>query len=103
MQTLCTGALLAYITWKQISLTHFYIHGRRSGFLVFIAPFPTKNIIWMVITPMLQPLLKKYIPEPLYTRLDVAIYGWECRQKAEIHGRVGKMFVLVTLDECTLW
>ncbi|KAL4861594.1 hypothetical protein BDV12DRAFT_207890 [Aspergillus spectabilis] len=103
MQTLCIGALLAYITWKLISLTRFYMHGRRSGFPIFIAPFPTKNIIWMVITPMLQPLLQKYIPEPLYTRLDVAIYGWECRQKAEIHGRVGKTFVLVTLDECTLW
>ncbi|KAL3441772.1 cytochrome P450 [Aspergillus insuetus] len=103
MQTLCTGALFLYISWKLISLTRFYINGRRSGFPVFIAPFPTKNILWMVITPMLQPLLEKYIPEPLYTRLDVAIYGWECRQKAEIHGRVGKTFVLVTLDECTLW
>ncbi|KAL3492291.1 cytochrome P450 [Aspergillus germanicus] len=103
MQTLCTGALILYISWKLISLTRFYIHGRRSGFPVFIAPFPTKNIVWMVITPMLQPLLEKYIPKPLYTRLDVAIYGWEYRQKAAIHGRVGKTFVLATLDECTLW
>ncbi|KAJ0418826.1 cytochrome P450 [Aspergillus carlsbadensis] len=103
IQPICTAALLAYISWKLLSLARFYTHARRTGFPVLIAPFPTKNLLWMVLTPIPQPLLKRYTPEPLYTRLDVAIYGWECRQKAEVHAWLGKTFVLVTLDECTLW
>ncbi|RDW72334.1 uncharacterized protein DSM5745_07506 [Aspergillus mulundensis] len=56
----------------------------------------------MVVTPMLQPHLQKYLPKRLYARIDLAIYGWEFRRKDEVHGRLGKTFALVTLDECTL-
>ncbi|KAA8644966.1 cytochrome P450 [Aspergillus tanneri] len=39
----------------------------------------------------------------IYERINLATHGWEFRKKGEIHRRLGKTFVLVTLDECSLW
>lgn len=102
--TICIGGpLLLYVLFKLASFTRLYTHARRSGFPIFISPVPSKNILWMVIAPMLQSILERYLPIKIYERLDLAIYGWEYRRKAEVHGKLGKVFVLLTLDECVLW
>lgn len=35
--------------------------------------------------------------------MDVVIHGWEFRLKTEMHDRLGKVFVVATPDECSIW
>ncbi|KAL2801540.1 hypothetical protein BJX63DRAFT_417165 [Aspergillus granulosus] len=85
--SVCLAALsLLYVLFKCISFTRFYIHGRRSGFPIYVSPFPSKNILWMATTPMLQPLLERYLPRRLSARVDMAIFAWEFRRRRNIPG-----------------
>lgn len=92
-----------YLLFKCISFIRFYIIGRRSNFPIYVTPVFSKSVIWIVLGPALQPQLRKYLPRWIYERLDIVIHGWEFRRKAEMHQRLGKVFALVSPDECSLW
>jgi hypothetical protein len=102
--TSITATLFAiYFLVKSVSFLRFYINGRRTGFPVYVTPVPSKSPLWMILGPVFQPQFKKYLPEWIYERLDIVTHGWEFRRKTEFHDRFGKVFAVVTPDECSLW
>jgi hypothetical protein len=96
-------ATVLYLLLKLCSWARYYIHGRRSGFPVIVSPAPTKSAPWLLLGPVLHPVFKRYLPEWIFWRVDISINGWEYRRRTEIHDRLGKVFALVTPDECSLW
>lgn len=95
--------LIVYIATKGFSFARFYINARRTGFPVFVSPILSKSPAWMILGTALQPQFKKYLPEWIYVRLDLTTHGWEFRRRTEMHDRLGKVFAVVTPDECSLW
>ena len=93
----------AFFLYKLIYFIRFYIQARRSGFPVYVSPVPSRSILWMILAPIVVSHLEKYLPALIYERLDVATPGWEFRRKRELHERLGKVFVLVTIDSCSVW
>jgi hypothetical protein len=99
-----TLAILAiFLTSKALSFSKNYIAGRRTGFPIVVSPVLSKSILWMVFGAVFQPQFKKYFPAWLYDRCDLVTHGWEFRRKANMHESLGKSFVVVSPDECTLW
>ncbi|PWY83684.1 cytochrome P450 [Aspergillus sclerotioniger CBS 115572] len=105
---LTLGTVLAalaglYFLYKAVSFARFYIIGRRTGFPLFVTPLFTQHVLWMFVGPTFQPQLRRYLPRCLYEHLDITIHGWEFRHKNEMHRRFGKIFAIVSPDECSLW
>ncbi|OJJ42217.1 hypothetical protein ASPZODRAFT_137409 [Penicilliopsis zonata CBS 506.65] len=95
--------VLLYIIYKIASFIRFYIIGRRTGFPLILTPIFSQGILWMVLGPTLQPVFQKYLPEWIYRRLDIVTNGWDFRRKNQMHLQLGKAFVVVSPDECSLW
>jgi len=95
--------LSVFIINKTISFTKNYVAAVRTGYPVFATPAPSKNIAWLILAPIFQPHLKKWLPKCIYERLDIVINGWEFRLKDEMHTRLGKVFVVATPDEVVIW
>lgn len=91
-----------YLSYKVFSFTRFYIHARRAGFPILVSPVFSKSIPFMVLAPALQPLSKKYLPTWVYERIEPFTHGFEFRGKRMYTDRYGKVFTLVSPDECTL-
>ncbi|OJZ90997.1 hypothetical protein ASPFODRAFT_41430 [Aspergillus luchuensis CBS 106.47] len=98
-------AILAgiYLLYKLLSFIRFYIIGRRSGYPLVVTPLFTRHSLWQIVGPTFQVQLKRYFPTWLYEHLDIHIHGWEFRHKNAMHRRYGKIFVIVSPDECSLW
>lgn len=95
--------ILSYMLLKAVSLARFYLYARRAGFPIYVSPIPSQSAPWLILGPALRPQFKQYLPEWVYERIDLVVHGWEFRKKAEMHRRLGKTFVIVTPDECSLW
>ena len=50
----------------------------------------------MVISVPLRPLFERILPAAFYDAIKVTIFGWEFRDKYDLHDRVGPAFILVT-------
>lgn len=92
-----------YFLFKFVTFTRFYLNARRTGFPVYISPILSKSIPWMVLGPAFQPQLERYLPAWIYDRMDPVIHAWEFRKKSAITDRLGRVFVVVSPDECSLW
>lgn len=101
--SLAVKLLLLFFCYKLISFVRLYIHARRSGFPVYVSPVLSKSIPWMILGPLLQPQLEKYLPAWIYDRLDVVIHAFEFRRKRAFNDRLGNIFAVVSPDECSLW
>lgn len=51
----------------------------------------------------MRPILARFLPEPLFDRVRLSIFGWEFLDKGAIHERVGPAFILVTAGVNELW
>ncbi|EPS36901.1 hypothetical protein H072_9505 [Dactylellina haptotyla CBS 200.50] len=49
----------------------------KLGIPVVTIPVAQDNPIWMIISIPLRPLLKRILPDDLFTRLGVTMHGWE--------------------------
>ncbi|KAL4865336.1 hypothetical protein BDV12DRAFT_150805 [Aspergillus spectabilis] len=94
---------LSFTLYKLLTFTRFYLAARRAGFPIFVTPIPSKSIPWMILGPTFQPQFKKYLPEWIYERLDIVAHGWEFRNKRAFHERLGRIFSVVSPDECSVW
>jgi hypothetical protein len=95
--------LSIFIINKTISFIRNYVAAVRTGYPVFATPVLSKSIPWLILAPAFQPQLKKWLPKWIYERMDIVINGWEFRLKDEMHARLGKVFVVATPDEVTIW
>lgn len=95
--------VVIFIIYKLGWFAKNYYHARRSGLPVHVVPAFTKSTLWLVLAPMLQPHLEKYLPSLIYDQIDVAIHGWEFRRKRWYHDRLGAIFAVASPDEFTIW
>ncbi|KAJ5975789.1 hypothetical protein N7481_009496 [Penicillium waksmanii] len=95
--------VIIFVIYKLGWFAKNYYHARRSGLPVHVVPVFTKSTLWLVLAPMLQPHLEKYLPSWIYDQIDVAIHGWEFRRKRWYHDRLGAIFAVATPDEFTIW
>ena len=95
--------LLAWFVRKALSFGRNYVVARRTGYPVVISPVLSYSIAWRVLNLPLNHKFKEWFPEWIFERLDILTYAWEFRRKSTVHDRLGKVFVLVTPDECSLW
>jgi len=67
--------------WYCQSLLANYRKPRQSGFPLLVCPANTNNVLWMVFSVALRPILVQYLPASVYDRIKAAICGWEflCR------------------------
>ncbi|PWY78185.1 cytochrome P450 monooxygenase [Aspergillus heteromorphus CBS 117.55] len=100
--TTLTTLTTIYTLYKLLALTQNYFIARRTRLPIFISPIPSTSILWQILGPTFQRQLQQCLPEWIYVRLDVLMHGWEFRQRAKLHHRLGKVFVVVTMDECSL-
>ena len=92
-----------FIIKKTTSFIKNYVAAVRTGYPVFATPVLSKSIVWWLLGPVFQPQMKKWFPKWIYERLDIVINGWEFRLKDEMHARLGKVFVIATPDEVSIW
>lgn len=102
VRSIATVTILLYAASKICSLWINYNKARRTGFPVVVAPFPSTNFIWLVLGPVLFSVAKNYAPEWLFERIAICTYGWEF-ELPTLHDKLGKCFVIATLDSCDLW
>ncbi|CAG8273734.1 unnamed protein product [Penicillium salamii] len=93
----------AYVVLKSVTFLKNYTNARRSKFPLYVSPIPSRSIAWMILGPALRQQYKKHLPVWLFDRLDIITHGWEFHRRTEYHDKLGKAFVLVTPDECSLW
>jgi hypothetical protein len=102
--TTCTVTLIIlFIAHKVISFARNYSIATRTGYPVFTTPIFSHSIPWMILGPQLRPHLERWLPKWIYLRFAVAIGGWEFRLGAEMHAALGRCFLIVSPDECSLW
>ncbi|KAK6417606.1 hypothetical protein LTR95_017306 [Oleoguttula sp. CCFEE 5521] len=75
-------ALLALccLPWPYRFLRNFY-YAMKAGVPVIILPWDQDNPLWIVISVPLRPVLQKILPNVIFERIVLAIYGWEFHDK----------------------
>jgi cytochrome P450 len=73
-----TGALAgAYFLTFIYRLINNYILAWQTGFPIVIVPWDQNHFFWMILGPVLRPLLRTYLPKSIYDRIVITTYGWE--------------------------
>lgn len=95
--------VLLFIISKAYSFARNYAAAVRTGYPVFASPILSKSIPWMILGTAFLPHFKKWLPKWVYERMDVVTHGWEFRLRTDLHDRLGKIFVVPTPDEVSMW
>jgi hypothetical protein len=103
VSSILLSILSVYFLSKTASFIKNYIAGVRTGYPVWISPILSHSIPFMILGPMFRPQMERYMPDWIYDRLVLFCAGWEFHAGVTMHKKLGKIFVAVTPDECTLW
>jgi hypothetical protein len=95
--------LVVYFLSKAASFIKNYVAAVRTGYPVWISPILSHSIPFMILGPMFRPQMERYMPDWIYDRIVVFCAGWEFHAGVKMHKKLGKVFVAVSPDECTLW
>ncbi|KAK5120799.1 hypothetical protein LTR85_005866 [Meristemomyces frigidus] len=86
-----------------------FFSARKTGFPSVIVPWDQNHFVWMVCSVPLRPLLQRWLPQVVYDRIVLTIYGWEFHERMrpyeEYSGPRGndKSFMLVTCGKSEFW
>lgn len=72
-----------------------YLAARKMGLPIVSSPVYSRNLAWLVLSPLLGPLLLK-LPFGLGSWVRYNRYMWVLEEKASAFQEMGKMFVVVT-------
>ena len=98
------GLILLYVLSYFATLYKHYREGRATGLPLVVCPINPDNIIYMIISVPIRPLLERVLPEWIYFGIRPSIYGWEFRDRYQItHPKVGDSFLLVSSGSPVLW
>jgi hypothetical protein len=53
-------------------------------------------VFYIIVSVPLRPVFERVLPAAFYDAIKVTIFGWEFRDKHDLHDRVGPAFILVT-------
>src|ERR1700750_662604 len=92
-----------YFTLKAAAFIRNYVAAIRTGYPIIAFPVASRGIIWAIFSPTIRPYTAKWCPVWIYERMIVLTAGFEFYYGPQLHANLGKVFVAVSLDECTLW
>lgn len=91
--------LILFTVWigsNIYALIKNYLAARKSGFPLVICPINPNHVLWMLTSVPLRPILKRFLLDSLFHRLNMSIYGWEAIEKFSPFAKYGRNFILVT-------
>ncbi|TKW57214.1 putative cytochrome P450 CYP13A1 [Colletotrichum tanaceti] len=94
-----TGLILLPILWIASQLWALYNNYRAAlltGLPIVVIPYNPHGFLHMVFSLPLRPLVKSLLPARVFSAAELVIAGWEFRDKAAAHIRMGPAFVIVT-------
>lgn len=89
--------------WQLYGLLRNYLVARKTGFPLIIIPYNPKNLVFIIFAGLLKPIFKQYLPESLYDRLNLTIYGFGFEEKYRTHAKLGASYMLVTPVKNEIW
>lgn len=89
--------------WYFSSLPRNYRLARATGLPIVVSPINPANPFWLVFSSMFEPTLFRCLPQLVYDRIKVTIFGWEYRCRHAVNDKVGPVFVLVTPSSNEVW
>lgn len=95
--------LCLLLVWYFSSLPRYYRLARATGLPIFISPVNPANPFWLVFSSTFEPTLSRYLPQLIYDRIKVSIFGWEYRCRYAVNDNLGPVFVLVTPSSNEIW
>ncbi|EER23834.1 hypothetical protein CPC735_052040 [Coccidioides posadasii C735 delta SOWgp] len=99
-------SIILYIFAILLKLLQNYQRARKIGLPIVFVPVDQSNILWIIISPIVRPLLKRYLPRFIYNRIVICIFGHEFHEKLEpFKNFVGgqKTYTLITLRGLEIW
>lgn len=99
----------AYILWFPITFILNIFRSRGCGLPTIWVPTDPNHILWMLSTTPLRQTLQRWLPDIIYRRLVLTIYGWEFHERMRPYelfsGPRGnkKSYMLVTCRQLELW
>ncbi|KMU74305.1 hypothetical protein CISG_04654 [Coccidioides immitis RMSCC 3703] len=99
-------SIILYIFTILLKLLQNYQRARKIGLPIVFVPVDQSNILWIIISPIVRPLLKRYLPRFIYNRIVICIFGHEFHEKLEpFKNFVGgqKTYTLITLRGLEIW
>ncbi|GJC87635.1 putative cytochrome P450 CYP13A1 [Colletotrichum liriopes] len=93
------GLVLLPSLWVAAQLWALYNNYRAAlltGLPIVVLPYDPDSFLHIIFSVPLRPLMKRLLPARAFAAAELAIFGWEFRDKAEVHTRIGPAFVIVT-------
>ncbi|GKT77132.1 cytochrome P450 [Colletotrichum tofieldiae] len=93
------GLVLLPSLWVAAQLWALYNNYRAAlltGLPIVVLPYDPDSFLHIIFAVPLRPLMKRLLPARAFAAAELAIFGWEFRDKAEVHTRIGPAFVIVT-------
>ncbi|GKT51938.1 putative cytosine deaminase [Colletotrichum spaethianum] len=93
------GLVLLPCLWIASQLWTLYANyraARLTGLPIVVLPYNPDSVLHIVFAVPLRPLLKRLLPARAFAAVELAIFGWEFRDKAAVHARIGPAFMIVT-------
>lgn len=91
-------------TWAEI---------RRIGLSLVLVPVDQVQLLWLLLTPPNRERIRRWLPERIWKRVNLMIFGWEFHEKLRpfdeyVPGHsagngVGRTFLLLGLRKGELW
>ena len=103
LQSLILTIFGILFTLKAAALIRNYVAALRTGYPIIAFPVASRGMIWAIFSPIIRPYAAKWCPVWIYERIVVLTAGFEFYYGPQLHAKLGKVFVAVSLDECTLW
>lgn len=99
---LLSSISLAFLLSQCFSLYRSYQNARTLGLPIVISPVDPRNILWQLVRPRIQPLLR-LLPNNLIQFAIISNPTWSFWDKAAVHQRLGPALVLVCPGINHIW
>jgi hypothetical protein len=101
--------IAAYFLWFPYTLVLNVFRSKETGFPTIWTLTDPNHIVWMLSMTPLRKWFQRWLPDIIYRRLVLSIYGWEFHERtrpykvfAAPQGNA-KSFILVTCRQNELW
>ncbi|KAI5247618.1 cytochrome P450 [Aureobasidium subglaciale] len=86
-------------------------NARRVGVTVKVLPVEQENVIWLVLSPWIRQITSLLLPNRVFKKLNLAIFGWEFGEKRrpfdQLGSNVGSIndnsYILAGLSTIEFW
>jgi len=102
--TIVFTLLVGAITYYCYALYTSYVAAAKIGLPIVLCPVNPLNILWLVASVPLRPVLSRILPRFLWQRLEIVTYGFEFSTRGETFLRTfGKAYTLVGPGSFEVW